>query len=454
VNLHGPVRAPEAAGNGEAKLHISLVGWDEGHVLPALVSASVAEPKFAFRPEPVSSRLLRSLPHPDRTASAALLAFGPDGRLIMSGYPSGVVQVFDPSTGKEIRTIETPRGYRGALNYIQLSPDQKLLFVALDDSKFERLRDGEKKTFFRRYSGEIRIYDLNTGKQTGSLGVEPRRGVATMAISPDGAKIATMEFTSGRSEEFDHLRAMYLWDVPTRKAIKLRDGYGGAAFSPDGKTILIVVDDYEDKKEAIYAYSVATGKQFAKLENQHGLSGQLAFSRDGRMVATSVNDAEAKKPIVQLFDPAALQPGHALTADGLDENAYFSHITFSPDGQRLAAVAKATVYLWDVAGQKLLGSWPLEKTWRIRHVIFDPAGERLAVATFNIPPEMQNAREESFTPQDLPQPKVFLIDLKTKQVETIVCPHGWNGPVAFSPDGKLLAAGGAGATHIFDMKPK
>jgi hypothetical protein len=30
-------------------------------------------------------------------------------------------------------------------------------------------------------------------------------------------------------------------------------------------------------------------------------------------------------------------------------------------------------------------------------------------------------------------------------------PHGHMGGLASSPDGKLLAAGGAGAVHLFDM---
>jgi hypothetical protein len=55
-------------------------------------------------------------------------------------------------------------------------------------------------------------------------------------------------------------------------------------------------------------------------------------------------------------------------------------------------------------------------------------------------------------PLDLPQPRVFFFDLaKGGEVAEIVCPHGWPGGVAFSADGKVLAVGGAGAVHLFEV---
>src|SRR5207244_591877 len=138
-----------------------------------------------------------------------------------------------------------------------------------------------KKTYFRRYSGETRIYDLSTGVQKESLKVEPRRGVGSLAISPDGKKIATLEFTSGRTEDFESHRAIYLWDVTTRKGVKLRDGYGDLRFSPDGKTVFVTVNDTTKRTGAMYAYSIETGKQVGNLERKAGLWPWLLFSPDG-----------------------------------------------------------------------------------------------------------------------------------------------------------------------------
>jgi Tol biopolymer transport system component len=335
---------------------------------------------------------------------------------------------------------------------LQLSRDLTTLFVALDDSKFEPIRIGERKTYFRRYSGETRVYDMRSGAQKLSLRVEPRRGVASPAVSPDGLKLATMEFTSGLSADFAKLRAIYLWDLKTNKAVKLRDGYGELRFSPDSKTVFITVNDYATKTGVLYAHSVATGKEVGKVESKEGMWPGFVFSPDGKQAAAGT--LEAKKPIIRLYDPGTLQPRARLMAGDLTGETPFSHLTFSPDGKRLAAVARTTVCLWDVETRKLLKSWQLDTPGNVRYLIFDADGRRLAVSTWYIPPELRDARDEVITPQDFPQPKVFLIDVSADKPEVIVCPHGWYGRPAFSPDGKLLAVGGAGATHLFDVGKK
>ena len=56
-------------------------------------------------------------------------------------------------------------------------------------------------------------------------------------------------------------------------------------------------------------------------------------------------------------------------------------------------------------------------------------------------------------PEDLPQPRVSLIDLLGRRApRVLVAPHGYPGAVTFSPDGKTLAFGGGGAVHLFDLR--
>src|SRR5207245_2855527 len=76
-------------------------------------------------------------------------------------------------------------------------------------------------------------------------------------------------------------------------------------------------------------------------------------------------------------------------------------------------------------------------------------GKRLAVSV-RVAPSGERVRDPH--PRDYPQPRVFLFDLTKKGgPEEIVCPHGWNGGLAFSADDKTLAVGGAGAVHLFDV---
>ena len=253
-----------------------------------------------------------------------------------------------------------------------------------------------------------------------------------------------MEFSEGRTEDFEKLRAMYLWDVATRKSIKLREGYGDAKFSPDGKTVAITVTDYQQRTSAVYLYDAHFGKEIGRMDIESGSNPGPSFQASGSLAAFAINDAKGTPPHIALYDLPALQPRGTLSIDALDKDTRRSHVTFSPDGQRLAAVAKKTVYIWDVGARRLVRSWPLEFEGGIYRFAFDADGSRLAAYTWYLPPELREARSESIAPEDYPQPIVFLIDTAKNGAERMVCPHGWLVRSSFSPDGHWLAVGGSG----------
>ena len=105
MNLHGPVRAPESAGSGDARLTLSFDAWKDGHVAASTHTITV-KPAPKLKSEPVSEKLVRSLVHPGRTASISVLRFSADGkRLFAAGYPSGVLQLWDAGTGQLRATL-------------------------------------------------------------------------------------------------------------------------------------------------------------------------------------------------------------------------------------------------------------------------------------------------------------------------------------------------------------
>ncbi|HET6574843.1 MAG TPA: WD40 repeat domain-containing protein, partial [Fimbriiglobus sp.] len=194
MNLHGPVRAAESAGTGEATLTLSLDAWPEGHVAPSTYRVEVARPAVVAKSEPVSPRLVRTLVHPDRKTSISLLKFSADGkRLVVAGYPSGVIQVWDPAEGKELSRIETPPGLRGTDNYVSLTADWKTAFVSIQGRKVAHSeKDGARQVTID-YDGEVRVWDVATGKHRSPIKLAPHRGASEAVVSPGGTKLLTIE---------------------------------------------------------------------------------------------------------------------------------------------------------------------------------------------------------------------------------------------------------------------
>jgi WD40 repeat protein len=106
----------------------------------------VLPPKSGPKEEPTDSSLIASLVQPDRSACVSDVAFSPDGaRLFTSGTPSGLVQIWDVASRKEVRQIETPRGYPAAWDYARLTPDWKTLYVPTSKNSTKRIeRDGKR----------------------------------------------------------------------------------------------------------------------------------------------------------------------------------------------------------------------------------------------------------------------------------------------------------------------
>jgi hypothetical protein len=84
-------------------------------------------------------------------------------------------------------------------------------------------------------------------------------------------------------------------------------------------------------------------------------------------------------------------------------------------------------------------------------VAFAPDGRRLAV--LGQPKWDEKEFGDEPDARDLPQPRVFLFDLTAPGAapEVLICPHGYLGGLAVSPNGRVLAVGGTAAVHLFDL---
>jgi WD40 repeat protein len=426
--------------------------WKQGEAAPSTHTVRVESPKVALTLEPVAPELRKTLVHPDRKASVGSLHFSPDGaRLFVSGYPSGVVQIFDMASGKELRRIAGPRGFRSSSEYAVPSADWKTVYVAVESRKTERVEKDGKTVFVPNYTGEVRVFDVATGEEKPPLKRDGNGAVATVQLAGDGKALLTVESLSSVNDKGERSlsNAVFEWDPVARSARKLQDGYGWEKRSKDGRWRATAKVDYQALTARLTITDTKVVKETVLLDEKNRAVGFLDLSPDGRFLAASVSHLGGKETgsEVRVWDLGTMKPVSPppMKAD------YFADVTFSPDGKLLA--------LWAMSdGTRLLDT----TTWKERSLpgkdakdhfqryAFSADGKRLAVAASRIPAAAMRTRDPD--PLDYPQPRIYLYDLTSDATpKVLICPQGFVVHLTFTPDGKRLAAGASGGVLLFEL---
>jgi WD40 repeat protein len=433
-------------GLGDATLTLSL-SWKGVPVASTTHTLKVVAPADEHS-LPVSRRLLRSLPHPQRKDHLWGVRFSEDGRVFGFGFPSGVFLVWDARTGAELRRVEASPGfvYRG--NGDAMTTDRlQTLYVPIEGRRVTE-HSKPRKLLRVEYNSEILVRDLTTGKARESIKPARGRGVVWAFLSPDGGRLVTVECAGYQLGEQEPPELVRLIDPKTGRAWELMEGHGEPAFSPNGKRIYLT-RHFGDRKTAALEVFDSEGKKLATLDMLKGRHfAWPTVSPDGKHLAVLALKGRIDEPAsVRLYDLAT----NALAAE-FPSGGSFSMMrpAFSPDGRLLACGDYGGgVQVWDVPGRKRIRKQTFRGMAPGTWLAFSRDGRKLAV-----PARVKTDLEQTggAVPLDFPQPRVFLFDLaKGGEAAEIVCPHGWPGGVAFSSDGKVLAVGGAGAVHLFDV---
>jgi WD40 repeat protein/class 3 adenylate cyclase len=352
--------------------------------------ATVAADRTAIVWEVASGdRLLTLRDHDDVLQG---VSFSNDGSLVATSGWDGVLRIWDAEDGELVRAIRTGVG----LCYNAFAPDDRTIGVGACI--------GDTGT----------VWDVATGRLVTTLRGHDG-GVVGVFFAPNGRRVATGSLDGTAA----------IWDVRTgRRLLTLRGHVGwvfATPFSPDGRTIASAGTD-----GTIRLWDARTGQETLVLSGHGGSIGDVAWAPDGTRIVTGGADATAK---VWDVTPAGSRDWLTLVGHG----ASVSSVAFSADGARLVtAGADGTARLWDAATGDELARFEGPSTTRSAELSAD--GSRL-ITTGELPVVWDVASRR-----------------RALALEPIDDASSYPS-VAFSPDERFVAVGGAGgAATVFDAE--
>lgn len=333
------------------------------------------------------------------------IAFSKDARLLvgLDGNHPFAVRVMNPQNFDPMTSWPAING-----RTLVVSPDARYVAVQA------------------RQSPEVMVYELDTGTLVAVLpGPGGRYRQGNLQFSPDGYLLASVVYSG--ADEID--KRVDFWSVPEFKLIhRLQPAgtrFSGIAFSPDSRFAYLASGE-----QSIAVYEITN---WSRVDTLHGHRDEIwcvALSSDGRWLASGSRDQTIRFWSTTVAPEASTHwPLPSATRE----------VYLADDGQSLATVAtNDTIQVWAVTNFQSLAEWSLPFTRRMKwsnhqwtQVALSPGGTLLALG--GEPESDPSGHSVRLVAWDLPSKR------RTLDYQGL---RTWPAGLAFSMDGKLLAAAG------------
>ena len=242
-------------------------------------------------------------------------------------------------------------------------------------------------------------------------------------------------FSEGKQAAIGRGDHVGLFDLKTAKeGTKLQaPGMMGIASTAASDKANAVAAGFEKNDIVIWTVP-AKGKKAAKprvLSGHTKPAIRLAFSPDGKQLVSGSQDYSAR-----LWDVSTGKSLHVLTPEKADSPV--SAAKYSHDG-KLVATTGTRLCFWDPeTGEEKEEVLPEKACIGVRSIAFSPDDSLLAVSTINL--------------KDTKKGMIEVWDLKSQEkLAEAADPDGMVYDVDFSPDGKLIAAGGGDTVKLWSL---
>jgi predicted DNA-binding protein (UPF0251 family) len=287
--------------------------------------------------------------------------------------------------------------------------------------------------------GVIRLWDARGFKSHPPLELDG--DPFAMAVTPDSKAIAVAIARGEAEVRTLHIRIVAVPSCETKKEWALTKGIDvwALAFAPDGKTLLGGIGGLREGRffGEVRIWDSSSGEVCQTLTGHPNPVMSLAFSHDGRTLASASGTYGASSGEVRLWDVDSRRLLRTLT----EADLAIVTVSFSPDDRTVASggtiwgegnVSGGIVRLWDVAtGDKRL-TLPAFPSY-VHAVSFAPKGAVLATAS--VGPD-GDARVALWDPNTGKAIRTLPTTENIQRTTAVKC-------AVFSPDGQVLAAGGA-----------
>jgi WD40 repeat protein len=400
----GTLRVPPVAGIPDPQVTSLALSRDGTTVAAGISTGTTNSSTGVVLLWNMSTRALAGVIPEDVVAGS--LAFTPDGRSLVAGTFDGGIDLWD--VARHARTAVLQAGNPSGSNpdAVAVSPDGRTIAFGAH-------------TGTNTYA--VKLWSLASRRVTATAKAPGAEGVPSVAFSPHGTQLAASGFDG----------TVRLWDVrSTRSTPLLLAAFAGhrypvedIAFSPDGATLASASDD------GTIALWDTRGTTLGGVSNS---GDALAFSPDGKTLALST--AVPGHFVVALYSMPARKLAGLLPVSGL------AALAFSPGGKTLAVAPTNTpgdaVELWNVATHRMTGQVTTGFTSRINSIAFSPDGTLLAASAVN------DTTVQVWSTRRLTRVAAFSDTQQTQYPPQL---GGGVFMLAFSPDGRLLAAVGIDA---------